>query len=190
MYDGLERELTAGSGNKAPRVSGSREAPIPGRLDVLNLRGPGSTHPRGHCDDQIGATPVFAALETWERDWRDLRGWAVTGTWPDLRTALGAIVRFLDAHLDWAADEHPAFDEFAAEVRAVHAAMRVAREGREPVVVVGPCPAIVDGVRCGSMLRMLARADVVKCRACGQSWEWEHFPSLATAIDQAERKSA
>jgi hypothetical protein len=165
-----------------PKVSGSRAAPVPGNLDVLNLRGPGSlTLGVYEPEDQHGATPVFAALEAWERDWRDHRGLAITGVWRDLPTAVAAIVRFLVAHLDWACDHHDAIDE-------VRDAMKAARGDRPELTTVGRCPATFDGAVCGEKLRASTWSDVIRCQKCHAQWSrpaWEH---LGIVIRENERE--
>ena len=55
LYAQLDHHLAPGSGNGGPAVSGSRTAPLPLRLDVLNA--------------MTQAGPVLAPLETWVRDW-------------------------------------------------------------------------------------------------------------------------
>lgn len=176
LYAALDDELLA-QRNTGPKVSGTREAPIPGRLDVLNLRGPGSTA-NMPIADQHGAIPIFAALESWERDWRHCRGLAITGMWPDIPHALTAIVRFLDAHLDWACDYHGAIGEFAADVRGVAQSIKAAQGDRPDTVFVGHCPVIADGKTCGARLRASTWHDTIRCPACQTVWErleWERL---------------
>jgi len=178
LYTALDDELLGQGGKAGPKVSGTREAPIPGRLDVLNLRGPGSTA-NMPIADQHGAIPVFAALESWERDWRHCRGLPITGVWPDLPTALTSIVRFLDAHLDWAADNHGAIDEFAGDVRGVRQSIKAAQGDRPDTVAIGNCPILDDaGKACGAKLRASTWHDTIRCPACRTVWEraeWERL---------------
>jgi hypothetical protein len=195
LYDQLGEERRQG-GNGGPKVSGSRDAPVPGRLDVLNLRGPGSTASMP-LTDQHGATPVFAALETWERDWRETRGLAISGVWVDLRAALGAIARFLRVHLDWACDTHDAISEFAAEVRAVHQSLRAACGDLADTVYVGRCPTVTETGACSARLFASTWSDVIRCPGCGarrDRAEWEILGRLmrenAARGEEARRTEA
>ena len=85
-----------------PRVSRSRTAPIPPRLDVLNLLGPsapaGTVNPDSPPEDQIGDEPLHETLYRWVarvRDARRLTG--PTGLVPETLAA------WLEPHLDWCA---------------------------------------------------------------------------------------
>ncbi len=193
----LAYNRSAGNG---PKVSGSRAAPLPGNLDALTLRGPGALGnvwfaidpETGELDyskadpetgllpeeDQHGQVPVFAALETWERDWRSYLGWQVTGRWTSLETALTAIVRFLDAQLDWACDHHPAIDEFAAELRGVVGSMRAARGDRPESIYVGRCPVGA----CGARLYADSWHDVIRCSACRTEWPQSQWVLLGRVM--------
>lgn len=204
LYALLGQELPSRVAGRGPKVSGSRDAPMPGNAEALNLRGPGA---RGNVDfamnpalgridpatkadpatgllpegDQYGTIPVFAALETWERDWRESRGLAISGTWPDLTTALAAIVRFLHAHLDWACDNHDAIDDFADEVNRVRQAMKAARGDTPDSVYVGRCPTLVGDRPCGARLYASTWVDVIRCPQCKakrERPEWEHLGKI------------
>lgn len=183
----LER---AGAGG--PKVSGSREAPLPLNVDVLDLGLParvGSVtdplvprvitkavtakvvrtawhkgtplHPDfyedGHpqtveewvsagqrvqsgtapAGDQIGHISVAAVLDSWVRDWIEVRA---IGEHPPLPT-VAALCDWLGKRLDWACGRaplryhdvgHPAVDEFAAELRRVRSALRAVLGLLEP----------------------------------------------------------
>jgi hypothetical protein len=60
--------------DSSPRVSGSREAPVPVNLDAIDLTlppGPGVIHDPNH--DQIGQISVAAIMDQWARDWDEMR---------------------------------------------------------------------------------------------------------------------
>ncbi len=132
----------------------------------------------------------IAVLESWERDWREslstfagrdpdraqrerkAERWADSESSDAVGVSLCGVVDFLRIHLEAAAAEHPAIDEFAAELRTLHRqAKAAARISSEPVTVV-ECPADHpdDPSRlCGKRLRLVA--DQAECPRCGASWD-------------------
>ena len=132
----------------------------------------------------------IAVLESWERDWREslstfagrdpdraqrerkAERWADSESSDAVGVSLCGVVDFLRIHLEAAAAEHPAIDEFAAELRTLHRqAKAAARISSEPVTVV-ECPADHpdDPSRlCGKRLRLVA--DQATCVRCGASWD-------------------
>lgn len=97
LTDALEPVVGSPDGRGGP--GGGR---LPVNLAALDLVAPGG---------------VVAHLHSWERDWRELRGFtagpAFRGT---QRQALDTVTGFLAAHLDWACEHHPAVAEFAVEL--------------------------------------------------------------------------
>lgn len=174
------------------RVSGTRTAPLPARLDVLNLLGPGSAHVHVHRrdehDDQIGELPTLVWLESWCRDWRDTRGQGETLPEPTIT----GMTRWLDHRLDWAADEHEAVDEFAAELgKALRLLRGVNRAGDRPEsMFVGYCPAEATDGPCGQPLYANTRYAVIVCR-CGAEYArhdggWERLAATLKAAGSSE----
>lgn len=120
----------------------------PTTTDALTLLGDGSmqrmfhsyetaggvpVHPLVHDDDTVrplppirdewtsDPLPVVAALASWEDFWREHFGDPAGG-----RATLAGVTGYLLDRLDRAAQAHPAFDEFAAEVRRHRAGVRAA----------------------------------------------------------------
>lgn len=122
MHARLGDHLEPGS-STGQRVSGSREAPLPLRVDVLDLTLPARvTHIRGYFDDQMGVISVASVLDFWVRDWisypqcpGDHLPVPVVATLADwLRKRLAV----------WAAEHHPAMDEYSGEIEALWYALR------------------------------------------------------------------
>ncbi len=128
MYPLLELEV--GTTGDDARVTGSREAPLPLSVDVLDLMAParyGSVSVPRDPDtdlplyaDQIGYVSAASLLGTWVRDWRDLRD--RSERLPDDEVAVMAA--WLRVRLDWAADCHPAVDDFVAEITGLRGALK------------------------------------------------------------------
>lgn len=155
------------------RVSGSRTAPIPVRLEPLSLRARGG---------------IIAILATWETDWRDRRGWAPVPARADREQlvdgdqALADIVRFLSAHLPWAVRSHPAVDEFAGEIGdIVGACLRVLGLVNNAYRI-GQCPAQLGTRTCGRVLYADPYATAIRCDRCHTEWPRTRWLLLGATI--------
>lgn len=185
-------DATPGS-STGQRVSGTRTAPLPVRLDVLSLVGPGSANVhvdrRDEHDDQIGELPTATWLLQWVIDWRDYRG--QTEELPGL--SITAMTRWLEHRLDWAADEHPAVDDFASELAAQVRALRGVNRAGEPSdrSKVGPCPQqLADGDTCRTTLYMHDRIDFITCGGCGAEWQRRNWPWLFRTVAAVGERTA
>lgn len=155
----LERGQAAGQ-----RVSGSREAPVPVSLDVVDLSasariGNATAQAKRNPDDQIGHISVPSILDAWVRDWRDEMAFAQSLPLP----TVPELVRWLRDRIEWACDRHPAVDEFAAEMVKTRGILRSILGLTESE------PDFCDGVVCKSCDRMALYRDgqYVECDACG-----------------------
>lgn len=135
------------------RVAGSREAPVPLVLDVVDLthgghRGQATTVARAYADDQVGHMAIRARLGSWAQDWLSY-AWCRSDHLPEL--TVPALAGWLGKWIDDACDHHPAVDEFADEMVDVLAAIRayvprVVQEHEQPPRQrpeprTAPCPA-------------------------------------------------
>ena len=123
----------------------AKSSPLPGGTDWMDWR---------------QGADLFGVLTTWVRDWCDV--YALAGP---RRGDLTSITGWLRAHLDHAANSHPAIDDFADEIRKLaQRGMRLAGEVPDHGQRV-PCP--TDD--CGRTLRVRT-ADIderVRCHKCG-----------------------
>lgn len=156
-----ELEVTPGRSPHA-RVSGSRDRPLPIRVDPVDLAGPVNHGARrllargalGLDDDQTGHLSVATVLDGWARDWATALGHRLP------EPTVPALARWLGDRLDWACDHHDALDEFAADLRELHGTL-LALGGTlppRPEVLPAPCPG------CG-MLTLVRRDDRIGCGA-------------------------
>ena len=131
------------------RVGGSREAPLPLRVDPLDLTLPArvATVHDGY-GDQAGNLPVASVLDSWARDWADVRN--MRETLPD--PTVVELGRWLGNRHPWAADTHPAVDEYATELRRLNATVRAVVGIKSDRVYVGPCPVTDERGSCGAAL--------------------------------------
>jgi hypothetical protein len=72
----------------------------------------------GASGDQVGDPSVASVLDSWARDWQSYR-WALL---PDPTVA--ALTWWLGERLEWACEDHPAVDDFAAEISDLACRMR------------------------------------------------------------------
>lgn len=173
LRDGsMQRERTGDAGR-----SGTREAPLPCRLDVLNLVGPaasGTVHdPYG---DQIGQRPIIDVLGSWVRlvcEERKLNG---PKSWNE-----GALSGFLIGQLGWISQQEFA-GEAAGEFRDLGWQIRaVARVEVRTRAVSRPCPR--DS--CGLLTLQQTDWDLyIRCSNCGGCWTADELN------DDAERRAA
>jgi hypothetical protein len=207
-----------GAANGGARVSGTHDAPVPVSLDLIDLTAParaGSLLPHANAalhqasavvlrtrtaerhayaarwTDQVGHLSVATTLDTWVRDWREVR--AASEQLPD--AAVIVLATWLHTRLDWAADRHPAVDEFAADITDVHAALRGV------LGLIGPWPELLVGVPCRRCdTRALYRQPVghygaqlyVECGQCGDLMtpeETERWMQLLAASVKTTRRA-
>lgn len=175
LYAALPTVLEPGR-RGVQRVSGTREAPLPLRVDVLDLSMPlrGSQAVSDPHGDQTGMVSVAQVLDAWARDWTDTRS---KGERLPLPT-VAVLARWLSDRLDWACDEHPAVDEFAAELAETLAALRgVHGLTRLRHRLPAPCP--------DCDMRVLYRddgADYIECGSCHRLWTEEEYGWLVRIV--------
>lgn len=164
------------------KVSGSAHPSAPANLAALDLlaaarHGSRAPHARGVLgmdEEQIGDLSVATVLDTWVRDWREVRGRGEGLPEP----TVAALCRWLADRCEWACDEHPAVDEFAAELRDVRSAL-YARLGLYDV------PDYKRGVPCrGCGHLTLVRksgSDWVECETdgCGELYSPQEYADWA-----------
>lgn len=172
LYAALHQVLEPGSSD-GTRVSGTRNAPAPLRVEPLSLLCRGG---------------IVSILATWETDWRERRGLAVDWTTAGREQLLAGgqvladVLEFLRAHLEWAAREHPAVDEFAGEVREIIGACRTALGLTTDLRRIGQCPAQLGDRVCGRVLYADPYADSIRCDRCRTDWPRARWLLLGAAI--------
>lgn len=167
--------------------SGSRTAPIPPRLDVLNLVGPGG---------------VAARLSAIEDSWRAVLGWTVAPWRGSPAQAVPQLVEFLANNLLWACSSYEEVGQDIDELRRLHSECTalVNDERRPGRVQIGNCPTQVDDQPCWQPLTASAASHRVRCGSCGARWEtlgeWRELRAAQEvaladmALQQAEAEGA
>jgi hypothetical protein len=147
-------------------VSGTHEAPVPARLDAVDLTMPARRGAIVDADhDQVGHLPVAAILDSWADDWRMHRR---RGEGPP-EPVVPALCRWLGDRVEDACDDHPAIGDFADELRGIRSVLY-------GVLGLNDVPDVKHGVPCRSCdaLALVQYApseymatNWVECTACG-----------------------
>src|SRR4051812_34832490 len=171
--------------------SGSKTPPIPPRLEVLALVGPGGVAARlSAIEDSwrqaLGwPTPPPIAARSVYPVWRDEDGAQHVGevvhgerVYPYWRTshavhAVPGHATFLANNLLWACDSYESVADDIEELRRLHREMKalVDDERRPGRVQIGNCPTVVEGRPCWTPLTARADSHRIGCPACGARWE-------------------
>ncbi|TVL89764.1 hypothetical protein [Streptomyces sp. SAJ15] len=163
LYAALHGALAPGRATMDGRVSGSRTAPLPLRLEPLNLSARGG---------------VVTILQTWLIDWHEALGWRHPRWEGDLQQQCDQAVKALRNNLEWAATEHPAFSEFGAEVSALTRACRRQVTGEPPERRIAVLCA------CGATLRVTISTPGARC-SCGAQYGRTEVLELPLALRNA-----
>ncbi|MFJ9633795.1 hypothetical protein ACIRU8_39485 [Streptomyces sp. NPDC101175] len=150
--------LMKGARRASSGSPGTRTAPIPPRLDVLNVVGPG------------GAVARLSAIED---AWRQTLGWTVAPWRGSPAQAMPGLVAFLRDNLLWACSSYEPVGQDIDDLRRLHGECTalVNDERRPGRVQIGSCPVRVgDGV-CWQPLTARADSHRVHCATCGGRWE-------------------
>lgn len=176
--------LMRGARRSGAGTSGSKTPPIPPRLEVLALVGPGG---------------VAARLQAIEDAWRQVLGWTVAPWRGSPAQAIPVLAGFLANNLLWACSSYEEVGQDIEDLRRLHAECKaiVADERRPGRVKIGFCPVTLDdGGPCGAQLTATAASHRVHCGQCGARWEtlgeWRTLRAAqeAAAEEQARQTGA
>ncbi|MEU5900583.1 hypothetical protein [Streptomyces venezuelae] len=150
--------LMRGARRTGGGTSGSKTPPIPPRLEVLALVGPGG---------------VAARLSAIEDAWRQTLGWTIAPWRGNPAQAVPVHAEFLVNNLLWACSSYDEVGQDIVELRKLHGeCSAIVNDERRPGrVQIGACPALVEDARCGQALTASAASHRVRCGACGARWE-------------------
>ncbi|WP_069883527.1 hypothetical protein [Streptomyces luteocolor] len=185
LFARLDRTATLmkGARRSGAAASGSRTPPIPPRLDVLALVGPGG---------------VAARLRDIEDAWRSALGWTVAPWCGSAAQAIPQHVEFLGNNLLWACSSYESVGQDIDELRRLHGEMTALATGkqRHGRVPTGLCPTPVGDAWCGTQLTATADSHRIRCGTCGARWEtlgeWRTLRAAQEAVaeEQARRTAA
>lgn len=169
--------LMRGARRSGGGASGTKTPPIPPRLEVLALVGPGG---------------VASRLSAIEDSWRQTLGWTVAPWRGSPAQAVPELAAFLGNNILWACSSYESVGQDIAELRTLHGQMKAiaTHEERPGRVPTGLCPAPVGEERCGTQLTAQTNNHRIHCQECGARWEglgeWRQLRAAQGAV-AAER---
>ena len=177
--------------SSAPRVAGSRSAPVPisvDRVDLLSAARSSTSATQELAypeqdEDQIGYLSVATILDGWCRDWSELR--REHGPQPHPKLQCG----WLLDRLDWAFTEHAAVDEFAGEIGDLWHTLRRAtgQTTPHPELCIGiPCRRVECDMK---TLWKIPGSDWVECTSCGLLMSQDEYISWCRLLAASARKT-
>ncbi|WP_330172976.1 hypothetical protein OG875_04855 [Streptomyces sp. NBC_01498] len=180
--------LTRGARRTGGSTSGSKTPPIPPRLEVLALVGPGG---------------VAARLQAIEDSWRTALRWKIEVRADAVRTfapwrtdpqrEIPRLTQFLGNNLLWACSSYESVGQDIADLKRLHGEMKaIAADERQPGrVQIGRCPNVAGDARCGADLTATAATHRIRCGTCGTRWETlGEWRELRAAQEQALAEAA
>lgn len=147
LYAALAEYLAPGRRGGDGR-SGTRTAPLPCSLEVLDLRGRGG---------------IEGILTSWEASTRELLGWAPAEP-RNVGQAVECAAEFLRLNLTWICDNHPAIDDMAREASALR------RQCERQITGEKPERRIAVACHCGGTLHVTLSTPGTRCVGCGQQY--------------------
>lgn len=168
MYEALGGHLAPGSSTGQGRGGKGGPAPLPLRVDVLDLRG------------------EFNAVSAWLSAVHDARRLRTPRLAGDALTRLHTAVAGLLAHMPWIVATWPGAGDLAQEIGELHrnASSVVDPDPRPRGRRIGHCPAAYeDGVICGAVLTLRPGEQVVSCHWCSASYPPALWAGLKKLID-------
>lgn len=184
-------ENIAPSGGAGERVSGTREEPIPLRIDILDYVGPSSSREISATEINRrraldGLHPIDPPEQFGEASLLDvIASWALLVSeeryddWPP-KDDLATLCNWLHSQLDWIVCQ-PWVDEMLVHLGDVsQKAERLAPRDPEMKRLKPPCPS------CNVLGLVFTRGIGVKCETrlggCGRSWEAEDYDRLIVVL--------
>lgn len=163
LFAALPDELEPGARSLGVRVSGSKTAPIPARMEPLSQSADGG---------------LVNEIEEWVRDWEH-RGHATrcAGGRPQYR--MDQAVATLRFNLDWAVRHHEAINFFAAEIREIRGTCESLIIGARP-----PKP-LTAVCHCGTVIRFNLNTHIRYCKGCGEDYGYSALIQMAREAQQA-----
>lgn len=175
-YQELEKELLPSRGKTSERVGGSKEAPLPVRLEVLHLRSGGISKPLMQHEHNVRI---------------EQRHTRITFRGQELNR-ITVTCQYLTAQAQWIFDNYGDADVLAKEINDIYKRINVALGFRSELMTIGTCPTVLDdGQTCGAKLQVnpatLTSFGDIKCKMCGTTWESNKWRLLGRVLENDPR---
>lgn len=170
-YEELADELIPSKGRASERVGGSKEPPLPVRLEVLHLRSGGVSKPLMQHEQKIRI---------------EQRHTRITFRGKELNR-ITLTCEYLTAQAEWIYEHYVDADTLAKDINDINTRINTALGFRSELMTIGTCPALLDdGQTCGAKLQVnpatLTSFGDIRCKACGSAWESTKWRLLGRAI--------
>ena len=167
-----------GSGEGGSR---NAETPLMGG-DALSLIAYGGDAPGNGLPSDPPS--VLFELERWEADWRHCRGVSAALT----KATISNVTSYLHANLGWAAAEHPAFDDFASDMRRLRGHVDRAL-GTNDRPVFANCSCLDCGERLARRWTISGLEDDWTCLGCRRTYtESDYYLAVEQHQMQAQKR--
>lgn len=162
----LADHLRPGAARGDGPVALVREAPLPVRADVLDMRATGG---------------MVTMLEDWREAMQNARGWGPPARTGSIERRVMAAARGLQMNLDFIAESFEGAGDMAREIRHLSGQTAALLDPAPPTLRVGDCAADLGGGDiCGTPLRVPAGTTTVRCRRCGTVYPPSTWLTLAS----------
>ncbi|MFG2826069.1 hypothetical protein ACGFWI_01075 [Streptomyces sp. NPDC048434] len=162
----LAEHLRPGAARGDGPVALVREAPLPVREDVLDMRAAGG---------------IVTVLEEWRAAMQDARGWGPPARSGTVERRVRDAARGLRMNIEWIAAEFAGAGDMAREIRALSGQVNALLDPAPPTLSVGTCAADLGGGDiCDAPLRVPAGSTTVRCRRCRTEYPPSTWLTLAT----------
>jgi len=177
LYALMGAVLAPGTAGDRSRVSGTRTAPLPVRLEPLSLRARGG---------------IVTTLALWEAHVRAECGLSEGTVRGISGRDLAAIVLFLRARLPWMTDHYTQVEKFGYDLQDIINDCHATAGILPTMMRVGDCPNLLaDGDPCGVALYADPYADQIQCRWCRWTWfrpQWVALGKKLRGIEDEEEQ--
>jgi hypothetical protein len=176
----LEENIAATSNPNGPKISGSREDPMPLRPDILDLVGPTSSREISvtldpNAVEQYGEPSLLDVIGSWCLLVSEERN----DDWPP-RNDLTTLCRWLHSQLDWIVAQLWVDDLLSNLQDTARKAERLAPRDPEHRWLKPPCPS------CNRKALVFTRGIGIACQAkiggCGRTWEDDEYDRLIIVL--------
>jgi hypothetical protein len=171
MFKRLDTTAALMKGRGAPAIGGgTREAPAPLRIAILNQTGPGG---------------VVTLLQDIEDGWRKGLGWSMGAK--RHHSDIGGAGAFLLNNLPWACEKYPEIAADLTTIASIHGTLTSLETGeRGPRKFAAYC----NTDDCDGQLRITLWTPRATCPTCGTNYDKTGLAGLLTELDADPQASA
>jgi len=172
LYHDLEKELVPSTGKKGERVSGSKTAPLPVRIETLNMRSGGISIPLMRHEEMM----------------REIRNETrITFRGQEINK-ITMTCEYIFNREEWAYNEYKSAVDLATVIISTYNKIMFILGKKSDEIIIGKCPTInKEDEVCGAKLKIdptqLERTSEIKCRRCGTVWESHQWRLLGKMLD-------